>query len=98
MLVAIRDSLSDLASSNDGEDGEDDDDEETDQGKLSEDDKPRWVMSTIIKTVQQRMESFQQEQMKLNELTQPGWEDSADYLREREKKHGTFELRVPTVV
>jgi len=40
MLVAIGDSLSDLASSDDGEDGEDDDDEETEQGKLSEDDEP----------------------------------------------------------
>ena len=35
MLVAIRDSLSDLASSNNGEDGEDEGDEETEQGKLS---------------------------------------------------------------
>jgi len=32
MLVAMRDSLSDLASSDDGEDGEDEDDEETEQG------------------------------------------------------------------
>jgi len=40
MLVAIRNSLSDLASSDNGEDGEEEDDEETDQGNLSEDDKP----------------------------------------------------------
>jgi hypothetical protein len=40
MLVAIRDSLSDLASSDDGEDGEDENDEETEQGKMSEDDEP----------------------------------------------------------
>jgi hypothetical protein len=40
MLVAIRDSLSNLASSNDGEDGEDEDHEETEQGTLSKDDKP----------------------------------------------------------
>jgi len=32
MLIAIGDSLSDLASSDDGEDGEDEDDEETEQG------------------------------------------------------------------
>jgi len=38
MLDAIRDSLSDLSSSDDEEDGEDD--EDTEQGKLSEDDKP----------------------------------------------------------
>ena len=84
MLVAIGDSLSDLASSDDGEDGEDDDDEETEQGKLSEDDEPGWVMGTITKTVQQRMERFRQKPMKLDELTQPGWEDAADYFRERD--------------
>ena len=72
MRAAIGDSLSDLASSDDGEDGEDDD-EETEQGKLSEDDEPGWVMGTITKTVQQYMESFRQKQMKLDELTQPGW-------------------------
>ena len=58
MLVAIGDSLSDLASSDDGEDGEEEDDEETEQGNLSEDDEPGWVMGTITKTVQQRMERF----------------------------------------
>jgi hypothetical protein len=40
MLVAIGDSLSNLASSDDGENGEGEDDEETEQGKLSKDDKP----------------------------------------------------------
>jgi hypothetical protein len=54
MLAAIGDSLSDLASSNDGEDGEDEDDEDTEQGKLSEDDEPGWVMGTITKMVQQK--------------------------------------------
>jgi len=98
MLVAISDSLSNRASSNDGEDGEDEDDEETEQGKLSEDDEPSWVMGTITKTVQQRMEKFWQKQMKLDELTQPEWEDGANYFRERDKKWGTFELRVPAVV
>jgi hypothetical protein len=39
MMAALRDTLSDLASSDDGEDGEDEDDE-TEQGKLSEDDEP----------------------------------------------------------
>jgi len=72
MLVAIGDSVSDLASSDDAEDGEDEDDEESEQGKLSEDDEPGWVMGTITKTVQQRMERFWQNQMKLDELTQPG--------------------------
>ena len=58
MMAAIGASLSDLASSDDGEDG-DDEDEETEQGTLSKDDEPGWVISTITKTVQQRMESFQ---------------------------------------
>jgi len=58
MLVAIGESLGDLASSDDGEDGEDEDEEETEQGKLSEDDEPGWVMGTITNTVQQRMERF----------------------------------------
>jgi len=82
MLVAIGDSLSDLASSDDGEDGEEEDDEETEQGNLSEDDEPGWVMGTITKMVQQRKERFRQKQMKLDKLTQPGWEDAADFFRE----------------
>jgi len=51
MMVAIRDSLSELASSDDGEDGEVED-EETEQCNLSEDDEPGWVMGTIAKIVQ----------------------------------------------
>jgi len=59
MLNAIGDSLSDLASSDDEQDGEDeeDDEEDTELGKLSDDDEPGWVMGTITKTVQHRMES-----------------------------------------
>jgi len=62
MLNAIGDSLSDLASSDDGEDGEDEDDDEDNPelGKISEDDEPGWVMGTISKTVQHRMERFRQ--------------------------------------
>ena len=58
MMVAIGDCLSDLACSNHGEDVDDEDDEETEQGQLSEDDKPGWVMGTITKMGQQRMETF----------------------------------------
>jgi hypothetical protein len=36
--------------------------------------------------------------VKFDELTQPGWEDAADYVRERDKKYGTSKLRVPAVV
>jgi hypothetical protein len=98
MLVTIGDSLSDLASSAVGEDGEDEDDEQTEQFKWSEDDEPSWVMGTITKTVQQRMERFRQKQMKLDEFTQPGWEDAAYYFCGREKKYGTSELSVLAVV
>ena len=80
VLNATGDSLSDLACSEDGEDGEDEDDDEDDSelGKLSENDEPGWEMGTISKTVQHRMESFQQKQIRLDELTQPEWEDAAD--------------------
>jgi hypothetical protein len=98
MLVAIGDSLSDLASSDNGEDGEDADDEPIEQGKLSEDDQPGWVMGTITKMVQQRMERFRQKQMKFDKLTHPRWEDAADYFPERDEKYGTSELRIPAVV
>jgi len=98
MLVAIGDSLSDLASSDDGEDGEDEDDEETEEGKLSEDDKPGLMMGTITKMVLQRMERFRQKQKKFHELTQPGSEDAADYFGERDKKYGKSELRGLAVV
>jgi len=36
------------------------------------------------------MERFRQKQMKLDELTQPGLEETADYIREEDKKYGTF--------
>jgi len=98
MLFTIGDSLSDLASSDNREDGEDGDDEETEQGKLSEDDEPGWVMGTITKIVQQHLERFWEKQMKLDKFTHPGWEDAADYLCDQDKKYGTSELRVLHVI
>jgi len=99
MLNAIGDSLSYLASSEDEEDGEDgdDDEEDTAHGKLSEDDQPGWVMGTISKTVQHCMESFCQKQLRLDELTQQGWGDAADYFRGRDMKYGTTELKITAV-
>jgi len=97
-MAAIGDSVSNLASSDDEEDGEDEDDEETEQGNLSEDDEPGWVMSTVTKMVLHYMERFPQTQIMLDELTQPGWEDAADYSRQRGMKYSTSELRVPAVV
>jgi hypothetical protein len=98
MPVAFGDSLSDLTSSDNGEDGEDDDDDKTEQGNFSEDDEPGWVTGTITNTVQQCIERFQQKQMKLDELTQPGWKDVADYLGARYKEYGTTRLKVPVIV
>jgi hypothetical protein len=69
IIVPVWNSLSDIASSDDGVDGEDGNNEETEQGKLSEDDEPGWVMDTIYKMVQQYMEGFWQKQMKLEWLT-----------------------------
>jgi len=98
MLNAIGDSLSDLPSSNNEEDVDDEeDDEHTEQGRLREDDEPGWVMGTISKTVQHCMERFWQKQMKLIKLTQLGWGDAADHVRERDK-YPTTEYNVPTVV
>jgi len=99
MLNANGDSLSDLASSEDEEDREDEDDDEEDtgHGKLSEDDEPGWVMGTISKTVQHRMESFRQKQLRPDKLTQPGWVDAADYFRERDIKNPKTELKIPAV-
>jgi hypothetical protein len=64
IIVDIGDSLSDLASPNDGEDGEYQDDEETEQGKLSKDDEPHWVIGAITRMVLRRMEMFHQKQTK----------------------------------
>jgi len=99
MLNAIGDSLSNLASSDDEKDaGDEEEDDDTEQGKLCEDDKPGWVMGTLSKSVQCRMQRFWQKQMKLDELTQPEWGDAADYFRERNKKYRTSELKVPAII
>ena len=97
-MVAIGDSLNDIASSNDVEDREDENDEETGQGKLSKDEEPGWVMGTIHKPDQHHMEGFRQKHIKLDELTQPGWGDAAIYFSERYKKYSRAVLRVPAVV
>jgi hypothetical protein len=96
MLDSTRDSLSDLASSDDEEHGEDADD--TEQCKLSEDDEPSGVMCTIPKTVKQCIERLRQKQIKHDQLTQSGWGDAADYFCERDKRYRTTEMKVPAVV
>jgi ABC-type uncharacterized transport system auxiliary subunit len=44
------------------------------------------VMGSITKTVQQRMMTCWQKQMKLDELSQPGREHAADYFGETDLK------------
>ena len=97
MMVAMGDSVSDLATSDNVEDGEDEDDEETELGQPSDDDEAGWMTGTIMKTVQQRIQRFLQKQMKLDKFTQPGLENTADYFRERDKKYCTSALRVPAL-
>jgi hypothetical protein len=99
MLNAIGDSLGDNASSEYEQDGEDEDDDEDDirHGKLIEDDEPGWVMGRISKTVQYHTESFQQMQLRLDELKQVGSGDVADYFRERDMNYGTTGLKTPAV-
>jgi hypothetical protein len=81
LMVAIRESLSDIASSEDRDNVEEKDDEQTEQGKLSEDDELGWVMGTISKTVEQCMEWFQEKRMRQDELIKPGWEDATYNFR-----------------
>lgn len=98
MMVAIGDSLCDIADSEDGEDAEHASDELTEPGMLSEADEPIWVMGTISLMVQHRMERCRQEEMKLEVFTQPGWGDAADSFRQRDNHYSTVELMVQAVV
>jgi len=100
MLNAIRDSLSDLASSDPGEDAEEEeyDKEDLAGGKLSAEDEPSWVMGTISEMILHRMEHYRQQQMKLDQFTQPGWEDVADNFCDSDSMYGMTELKVPAVV
>ena len=98
MILAMGDNLSDIGSSDDGEDGAHEDNEETVQGQLCEVDEHGWVMGTMNKKVPQHMERFRLKQMKLDELTQPGWEDTANYFHEGVKMYCISELRVQAVI
>jgi hypothetical protein len=55
-------------------------------------------MNTISNMVSQSIEMVLKKRLKLDELAQPGLEDVADYIREREKKYGMSGLRFPVVV
>jgi len=98
MMIAFRDSLSDLASSDDEEDGDDEDDEGIELCKMSEDHKPSWVVGTISNMEQLRIERFWQMQMKLDKLTQLGWQDVAEYCLRSDEMNWSTEINVLAVV
>jgi len=93
-MIAIWASLSYLASSNNLEDQEDEDGGDAVLSKLSKEDKPSWVEDTISKTVPQRMGRFRQKEMYVDELTQPGYGDAAQYFGETAAKYSMPELKV----
>jgi len=55
-------------------------------------------MGTLSKTVQPHMESVQQKPMRHDEFTQRGWQDTADFISDRNMWYVTAELMVPVVV
>jgi len=60
IVIAVGDSLSDLAYSDNQQDGDDEDAEHTELSKLSKDEVPGGVLGAISKTVQQHIEGFWQ--------------------------------------
>jgi len=64
----MRDSVSNVASSNNKEDGEDEegDEEDTELGKLSKNDESGWVLGITSKTVKQGLEIVQQRVLNLD--------------------------------
>jgi len=56
-MIAIGDGLSDPESSNDQDAGDDEDHELSELNQLSKDDEPDWMVGTISKLEQQRMEN-----------------------------------------
>jgi hypothetical protein len=100
MLIAIGDSVCNLASSADGKDVEDIDDEEedTELGKLSYDDKSCWVMGKISAMVQHRIENFRKLDMRIDKLAQPGLGVAANDFDLRDLKYGMTKLNVPAVM
>jgi len=100
MLSAMRDSLSDVACSDDEEYGDDEEEDGADEalGKLREVDEPGWEMGTISKTVEQPVDSFRQTQMKHVELMQLCLGDAADNFHDGYKKYVMAKPMVPAVV
>jgi hypothetical protein len=65
---------------------------------VRKDDKPSGVVGTISKTVQQYKIWFRRRHVKLEEMTQPGWGDVADYYWERVRQYATTKLKVLMVI
>ena len=100
ILNAIRDSLSDLETSNNEVDGDDKDyyEQDSDLGNLNEDEEPGWVMGTISKMLQQCLNIFQQKQIRPDKLMKLGWGDIAEHFRERDMIYGTARLWCAVVI
>jgi hypothetical protein len=77
---------------------EEEDEKDSELGMLSDYEEPGWEMGTITKTVQHCMESFQQKQIRLDELTQPRCRDRMNYFCQRDLGYRTAELKVLAVV
>jgi hypothetical protein len=60
LMIAIRDSGSDVACCDDGEDDNDEDEDQLEQGKLCKDDEPGWGMGTLTQTLLQHIETLRQ--------------------------------------
>jgi len=97
MMIAIGEGLSNHAYFKTVEDGHDKDDEDTELGKLSEDDQPGWVVATMPITAQQRMQTYRQMWIKLDELIQPGWGYTANNFCGRNTMYGIIELMMLAV-
>jgi len=97
-MLAIGDSLSDLACSDDEDDGKDEDYQNSELNKHRKDDEQGWVMGTVAQTVQRCMEWFRQKQMTLAELTQQQWGDAFYHFHERDQLHSTTDSRFLEVV
>jgi len=100
MLNANGESLSDCARSDIGEDEKDgyDNEDDSEPGRLCEHDQPGWVMGTTSKTAQHCMESFWQMLMRLEESTQLGWGDVAEYFYGSDMKSSTAKLMVQAAI
>jgi hypothetical protein len=75
-----------------------DEEEDTEQVMLSEDYRLRWAIGNMLKPVQQHMESFRQQHVRLDQPRHLGQWDVTNYIRGRDMKHGLAELIVPAVV